>query len=127
MRFEFQQNGKTEVAEAEWVQGSLWIHLHGRSFIYESPSEKKAKSRQQVSSGQAGNLLAPMPGKITRILKSSGETVVKGDLVLVMEAMKMEYTLKSEGPGVIESIDCAVGDQVTLGKTLVRIKSSQES
>lgn len=124
MRHEFEIDGKRVVAEAQWIGGRLWLHLNGKTFIHEDGAPG-ARKRSKGGSGQAGDLVAPMPGRITKIFGRVGEDVIKGDPVLVMEAMKMEYTLKSEGPGTIESLQCQVGDQVTLGKVLVKIKPSE--
>jgi biotin carboxyl carrier protein len=68
-----------------------------------------------------------MPGKVTKILLPIDAAVTAGQAVLVMEAMKMEYTLKAEVAGTIETIDCLAGDQVVLGKTLVKIKPAAKS
>ena len=62
-----------------------------------------------------------MPGKVTKILVNTDQEISKGQAVLVMEAMKMEYTLKAEIAGKIGQIECQVGDQVVLGKLLVKI------
>ena len=121
MQFDFILDGKRMIGHSQWVSGQLWIHLNGKTFLYESPSTPKQKRRGQATD-KAGDLAAPMPGKITKVLGKKGQEVFKGDPILVMEAMKMEYTLKAEGPGLIEAIECKVGDQVTLGKVLVRLK-----
>ena len=122
MRHEFEIDGKRVRAEAEWVRGVLWIHFDGRSFPYESEKDQKSKRRGGGGTGKAGDILSPMPGKITKVLVKAGDQVDRGAVVLVMEAMKMEYTLKSEGPGTVEAVSCQVGDQVTLGKMLVKVK-----
>lgn len=122
MRQELMLDGKRVQAEAQWIAGQLWIHLNGKTFVYESEAEKK-REKKKHSAGHAGDLLAPMPGKVTKVLGQVGEQVQKGEPILVMEAMKMEYTLKAEGPGFIEAVHCKVGDQVTLGKVLVKIKA----
>jgi len=106
---------------AQMVRGVLWVHFQGRTFIYEDPAEKNF-SRGQSSGTKSGDLVSPMPGKIIKVLKSLGDPVNVGDVVLVMEAMKMEYSLKSEVTGEVTMIKCQVGDQVALGKTLVQVK-----
>lgn len=121
MRHEVTIGGKWMLVEAQWIGNQLWVHLNGRTFPYESEAQKRER-RGSGGTGHAGDLLAPMPGKITKVLASSGAEVQKGEAVVVMEAMKMEYTLKSAGAGTIEAIHCKVGDQVTLGKVLVKIK-----
>ena len=119
MRHDFEIEGNHIVAESQWVGNQLWIHLNGKTFLIENREQQKRRGGAAAS--KAGDLAAPMPGKITKVLKKSGEAVTAGEAVLVMEAMKMEYTLKSEGPGQIDSVLCQVGDQVTLGKVLVKI------
>ncbi len=105
---------------SQLVQGTLWVHVNGRTFVYEGKKKKwGAKASKQT---KPGILSAPMPGKVTKILKSLGETVAAGDVVLVMEAMKMEYTLKADGAGKLEKLNCKVGEQVALGKILAEIK-----
>jgi acetyl/propionyl-CoA carboxylase alpha subunit len=105
---------------SQLVQGTLWVHVNGRTFIYEGKKKKwGAKASKQA---KPGILAAPMPGKVTKILKSLGESVAAGEVVLVMEAMKMEYTLKADVAGKIERLNCKVGEQVALGKVLAEIK-----
>ncbi|MFN7453820.1 MAG: acetyl-CoA carboxylase biotin carboxyl carrier protein subunit [Pseudobdellovibrionaceae bacterium] len=105
--------------EAEFVNGKLWIHLNGRTFCVET--EEKS-SRAQSKKGKNLGVVAPMPGKVTKILKSVGDSVATGDPILVMEAMKMEYTLKSDKDGQLKELFCKVGDQVPLGKLLAKVE-----
>lgn len=69
----------------------------------------------------AGGLTAPMPGKIISISVKAGDTVEKGQALLVMEAMKMEHTIAAPADGKVEEVFYAVGDQVTEGAELVSI------
>lgn len=118
-------NNQNVEAQGEQINGNLWIHFEGRTFVVENPKSKK-KKRFGASGQGGGDLEAPMPGKITKILKASGENVAKGDVVLVMEAMKMEYTLKASMEAKIQEISCQIGDQVALGQTLVTFQSTTE-
>jgi len=68
-----------------------------------------------------------MPGKIVKVTKNVGDTVQAGELVVVMEAMKMEYQLKSLGKGVIKALETKVGKTVDLGDTLVEIEVETSS
>ncbi|MCE3010473.1 MAG: acetyl-CoA carboxylase biotin carboxyl carrier protein subunit [Proteobacteria bacterium] len=106
--------------EAEFVNGKLWIHLNGRTICIDT--EEKA-SRSKGKKGKNLGVVAPMPGKVTKILKSVEDSVLTGDPVLVMEAMKMEYTLKSDKDGQLKELFCKVGDQVPLGKLLAKVES----
>ncbi|WMT90828.1 acetyl/propionyl/methylcrotonyl-CoA carboxylase subunit alpha [Pelagibacterium sp. H642] len=80
--------------------------------------------RTEASHGAAagdGAIAAPIPGKISAIAVQNGQEVSKGDTLLILEAMKMEYTLSAPFNGVVEEVTAAVGDQVTEGAVLVRI------
>ena len=55
-----------------------------------------------------GSLLSPMPGKVVQVTRSEGDAVAAGDVVVVIEAMKMEHTVRSPSDGVVSSIRGAV-------------------
>jgi 3-methylcrotonyl-CoA carboxylase alpha subunit len=66
-----------------------------------------------------GKLIAPMPGRIIAVLVEPGADVTKGQPLIVMEAMKMEHTIKAPAEGRVEKIRYAVGDQVEDGAELI--------
>jgi biotin carboxyl carrier protein len=66
-------------------------------------------------------MVAPMPGKILEVLVEQGQAVASGDLLLVMEAMKMEHRIVANVDGVIAMMNLKEGDQVQQGDILVEI------
>jgi 3-methylcrotonyl-CoA carboxylase alpha subunit len=68
-----------------------------------------------------GAILAPIPGKVTAIAVAPGQRVEKGETLIVLEAMKMEYTLSAPFDGTVAAINALSGDQVTEGTVLVEI------
>jgi acetyl/propionyl-CoA carboxylase alpha subunit len=68
-----------------------------------------------------GGLTAPMPGKIIRVLVTEGAKVAVGDALLVLEAMKMEHTIRAGTAGTIQALHAAVGEQVEAAKLLAVI------
>ncbi len=74
-----------------------------------------------ASSGQRHEVQAPMPGLILRIEKNSGEPVQEGDLIMVMEAMKMETEIHAPASGTISEIAVKQGDQLKAGDLLAVI------
>ena len=70
-----------------------------------------------------GGLTAPMPGKVINILVNVGDSVKAGDVLLVMEAMKMEHSITADTGGTVEELFFAVGDQVTEGAELIKLSS----
>jgi biotin carboxyl carrier protein len=125
MKIQVPFENTTFEAEAQNIKGVLWVHVQGRTFIFESDAQKK-RSRSKAGAGATGLIASPMPGKITKILKSVGDVIRAGDAILVMEAMKMEYTLKADISGLLKSLDCKVGEQVALGKKLAQIEAEKK-
>ena len=74
------------------------------------------------SDAHGGGLTAPMPGKIISLLVQAGDTVTKGQALLVMEAMKMEHTITAPEDGKVEEVFYNVGDQVTEGVALITVE-----
>jgi len=70
-----------------------------------------------------GGLTAPMPGKVIQVMVSSGDRVVQGDPLLVLEAMKMEQTIVASSDGEVAAVFYAVGDQVEEGAVLVDLQA----
>jgi propionyl-CoA carboxylase alpha chain len=67
---------------------------------------------------ESGSLMAPMPGSVTRIAAAPGERVSAGQIVLVLEAMKMEHQIAAPADGVVAEIRVAAGAQVNGGDVL---------
>jgi propionyl-CoA carboxylase alpha chain len=70
----------------------------------------------------AGSLHAPMPGRVVRVEVEVGDTVAPGAVLVVLEAMKMEHTLRSPRDGVVKQIKHRVGDQVETNDILIVIE-----
>jgi 3-methylcrotonyl-CoA carboxylase alpha subunit len=75
----------------------------------------------------SGSLTAPMPGNIIGVLVAAGDRVAAGAPLLILEAMKMEHTIRAPIAGSVERINFALGDQVVEGAELLAIKEAPES
>ena len=71
--------------------------------------------------GGSGVIITPMPGKVLKVMASVGDNVKAGQPLLILEAMKMEHTIKSAIDGVVEQFSLREGTQVSDGDTLVKI------
>lgn len=115
------------------------IEVNGTSYDVEVISEvKKTKTPTLVrkpvqnkpgegtikkSAGSGGyTLLAPLPGSIFKIEVKVGDTVTKGQTLLVMEAMKMENNIQSEKDGIVKEIKVNIGDSVLQNDALLVIE-----
>ncbi len=70
-----------------------------------------------------GSLDAPMPGRVTRVNVAVGESVKRGQELIVVEAMKMENALVAQNDGVVKSLAVTVGDMVAPGPALIVIEA----
>jgi propionyl-CoA carboxylase alpha chain len=69
-----------------------------------------------------GSLHAPLPGKVIRVEVSAGDVVSEGQVLVVLEAMKMEHTLRAPHDGSVVDVHFAPGDQVEAGAVLVVVE-----
>ena len=76
-----------------------------------------------AASGAVGavKVNAPMPGKILAVKANASQAVKKGDVIIVLEAMKMENDIVAPQDGTIASVSCAVGDAVEAGALLASL------
>jgi biotin carboxyl carrier protein len=82
-----------------------------------------AASVKAASAGSEGGLkiAAPMPGKILGVKASQGQAVKRGDVLVLLEAMKMENEIVAPSDGTVASINVATGDSVEAGATLATL------
>jgi 3-methylcrotonyl-CoA carboxylase alpha subunit len=97
------------------------VHLFWRGKAYrleEETADRRAAHRHPGT----GGLEAPMPGKVIAVKVAPGDTVGKGDELLVVEAMKMENALRAPRAGVVRSVAARPGDMVSPGVVLVELE-----
>ena len=82
-----------------------------------------APSPAAAPAGAAGSVSvsAPMPGKVVAVKAAAGQAVKKGDVILVLEAMKMENDIVAPQDGTIASINASTGDSVESGAVLATL------
>ncbi len=86
-----------------------------KAAVAPKPAAKKA------SVGAGEKVAAPMPGTIVSVNVSDGQSVKKGDVLVVLEAMKMENEIKAPKDGTVTGISVSKGESVDTGATLVTI------
>lgn len=87
----------------------------GRTF------ELRAVAGTATRSASEGELVSPMPGRVRQVCVRVGDRIARGQVVLVLEAMKMEHAIRSPRDGVVASIAYKEGDLVEAGVRLVEI------
>ena len=77
--------------------------------------------RPAPAAGSAEPITAPLAGNIFKVNVNVGDTVAAGDVIIILEAMKMETEVRASGPGTVASVDVKVGDTVAVGDTLITV------
>ncbi len=113
-----------ELISADYATKTFVLKLNGQLL------ELQAKDRfdllldklgmSDVASNKINELKAPMPGLIVAIRVEAGQSVQKGDPLMVLEAMKMENILKAPGDGIVGSIKVSLRDNVNKGQVLIQ-------
>jgi len=122
-------------ADALEVEPGVWsVLIEGRSYEVRVVGDeiligayRTQVERWQRGGGAAGSqgravILAPMPGKIVRMLVGVGDEVTAGQGIVIVEAMKMQNEMKAPRAGRVTSLTCAAGDTVIAGAVLAEIE-----
>ena len=104
--------------------GAMQVVIRGRPYAAEVRDPRAFRGRRAAADAGAGpvRLLAPMPGKVVRVLKAEGAAVEAGEGVLVVEAMKMQNEIRSPKKGVVRKILAAAGAAVNSGEALAVVE-----
>jgi biotin carboxyl carrier protein len=115
-------DGRSFEVRAAAAREGLRLELAGTKLGAEVLDPRASSRRTRASrAGGRQNITAPMPGKVIRVLVSTGDTVETGQGLVVVEAMKMQNELKALHPGSVLEVRVANGETVGAGDTLVVI------
>lgn len=87
--------------------------------------DKSARVARKMTGVSDGELRAPMPGTIIEVCAAPGQTVDKGDKVVVLEAMKTQQSLVAPFPGLVEAVSVTVGQQVHEAMVLAVVRPQE--
>lgn len=106
-------------------EAKVFFELNGQPRVIRVP-DRKAKAttlkRPKAEVGNAGHIGAPMPGSVATVLVSAGQTIAPGDLLLTIEAMKMETGISAENGGLVKAVHVRPGDQIDAKDLLVEME-----
>jgi 3-methylcrotonyl-CoA carboxylase alpha subunit len=121
-----------EVVElpADWESRNVWgERLSAGLVVFDFGEARLVRTRSDPSnsaSDTSGTILSPMPGRIIAVDVTQGQTVIKGQKLLTLEAMKMEHSLTAPFDGVVAELNAKAGAQVQVEALLVRIEAVSE-
>ena len=113
------------------MRGTWQISRRGHDWYVTGPLTGSATLRERSrfpdpdAEAVEGGLVAPMPGKVLMVNVSEGDRVSAGQVLVVMEAMKMEHQITAPADGGVSEVRAAVGDQVDNGELLVVITADE--
>ncbi|WP_245177452.1 biotin carboxylase N-terminal domain-containing protein [Geodermatophilus sp. DF01_2] len=116
--------------EADGLRSSYEVRVDGDRCYVDGPEGASTLVEQPrfpdpAAAVQPGSLTAAMPGAVTRVAVAENERVSAGQLVLVLEAMKMEHPVLAPGDGVVQALHVAVGQQVETGAVLAVVSDTE--
>lgn len=125
MTLHFFQGGQRLQRVVHWHDGRrLSVICDGETHRFED--ETAAQPAHASQGAGDGRITAPMPGLITACPVEEGQAVEEGAVLLILEAMKMEHTLRAPFPGVVTQLAGTAGQQVVEGTTLLVLERLEE-
>jgi 3-methylcrotonyl-CoA carboxylase alpha subunit len=94
----------------------VWLATEHYDFVHEDP-----RSKQFSASASTGDLTTPLPGVVAAVAVTTGQQVAAGEVLMVIEAMKMEHAITAPFAGTVQSVHFARGDRVPEGSTLLEL------
>lgn len=121
-KFLIKVNGNQYEVEVEEIRDGIAAEPHVTLSAPAPAAPKAAPKNNTAVPAEATKVTAPMPGTILSVNVNSGDEVKKGQVLLVLEAMKMENEIVAPQDGTIASVNAAKGASVNAGDLLVSIK-----
>ena len=107
-------------------EGTSWsATVEGKTFNIEIPDAAPVSKKKRSGGGKkkkSGTVSANIPGKVVTVEVNEGDEVVEGQVILILEAMKMQTTLYAQVDGVVDAILVNVGDSVESKDLVARLR-----
>ena len=112
-------DGKSVTAYVSLDNAKRWVTINGQTVVL---TKSSAMTRKSAGHDHASELAAPMPGLVRGVNVSEGESVGKGQTLLVLEAMKMEIRIQAPREGVVKKLLVKQGQTVEREQVLLEIE-----
>ena len=117
-RFLLSRDGRQRIAYATQAAGATWIFLDGEVSVIGTASSSRARD---TAAGEQASLAAPMPATVVAIAVQPGQKVAAGDVLIRLEAMKMELPVRSPRDATVVAVKCREGELVQPGVPLLEL------
>lgn len=112
-----------ELIDVDFIEKKISLNVNGNNYSFELTDKfdelLKNLGMDNVNNSVAKELKAPMPGLVLEVLVKTGDSVKKGDAILVLEAMKMENNIKSVSDAVVKKVVVQKGNAVEKNQVMV--------
>ncbi len=105
-------------------KGGTRVRTRGQDFVLKLFDPREEAAASGISGGPS-EVSAAMPGRVIEVRVAPGDRVKPGDVLLILEAMKMQNEIRAESEGVVASLECAAGEAVESGAVLLRFESER--
>ncbi|WP_282837611.1 acetyl/propionyl/methylcrotonyl-CoA carboxylase subunit alpha [Microbacterium flavum] len=102
--------------------GGVWLHADGVTWF---AGEERAAGSDRTTDEGSPDIVSPLPGTVVVLAAADGQSVAAGDVLVVVEAMKMEHALRATVPGTV-SLRVELGDRVTRGGVVATVAAAPE-
>jgi biotin carboxyl carrier protein len=119
-RFRLVEDGRQRIAYAVNDGRCTWVFIDGDVRVIEEAASTRQRGRS--GAGDQAALAAPMPASVASVNVTAGQQVGRGDVLIMLEAMKMEFPIKAPRDGVVKSLACRAGDLVQPGVPLLELE-----
>jgi biotin carboxyl carrier protein len=116
-RWAIEHGGHTETAITAKAPEGVWIGIEGSGALWQA---RPASSRTRQAAVDA-DVRAPMSATVVRVLVTPGQQVAEGDILVVIEAMKMEMPLRATHAAVVKAVHCREGELVQSAALLIEL------
>jgi len=118
--YQIEVDGRTETLYVAGPAHDRWVFWNGRVFRGDFRQDRARRPSERASAHLA--LTAPMPATVVRIHVKPGDTVTKGQVLMLLEAMKMELPIRAPGDGVVSAVHGREGQLVDADAVLLELK-----
>jgi 3-methylcrotonyl-CoA carboxylase alpha subunit len=102
------------------IRVHVWLDGEHYEYLHDDP-----RSKEFSASASRGDLTTPLPGVVAAVAVVAGQAVATGDVLMVIEAMKMEHTITAPYAGTVQSVHFARGDRVPEGSALLELTAEK--
>ena len=121
-RYEVVEGSRRRTAYAVKRGGDTWVFLDGEVHVLAPASGAGRGRRPHAVQDDEAALAAPMPATVVSIAVKTGDRITAGDVLMTLEAMKMEMAIRAPRDGIVRRIACQAGELVQAGVPLIEIE-----